>query len=363
MELPQEAYNLIVKYVGSKTDLAALCTVSRAFQRAAERALYNTLDLRGQRQAVSVCDVLARMTRLAVLVVALSIFAQDGESSGEDSTPPNDVFWSTITHALQNTTRLRFLNIYAHHGIEMATAWILDSCSFQLRNFHCDLAWDDHLISFLSTQSRLTDLYLVDYKDSAPSLAGDHDHILPRLSVLECTFTEAATALVPGRPITRLKTCFSRTSIDGKRSELRALLSSIRLSRKALRALDIADSSYTAEFSSELLTSLVNSVHVYDLRYLGTLVLPIGGRQRLEFYGLLIRFSKLRCVEVDVSEWDPPPTHPAALRALACELRLYCPTVSRVIFVYDFERLSVSVLDNLCVPDDEEVSDNLWRDV
>ncbi|OCH92821.1 hypothetical protein OBBRIDRAFT_811454 [Obba rivulosa] len=361
MELPQEAYNLIVKHVGTRSDLAALCTVSKAFQRAAERALYNTLDLHGQIQTVIVCDVLSRTHRIAILVSALSIFAQDEDNNDGEMESSMNIFWTSIANALQGTTRLRFLNLYTDGGVEMATAWILDGCSFQLRNFHCDLAWDGHLVSFLATQSRLTNLYLVDYKDDTP--ISTSVNFLPRLSILECTFTEAAVALVPARPITRLKTCFSRSNIDGKRLEMRALFSSLRLSRKTLRSLDIADSSYTAEFSSELLASLAHSVHVYDVRYLGTLVLPIGGRERLEFYGLLMRFSKLRCIEVDVSEWEPPPTHPAAMRALACELRLYCSTVTCVVFVYDFERLSVSVVDNLCVPDDDIVADNLWREV
>jgi len=48
--------------------------------------------------------------------------------------------------------------------------------------------------------------------------------------------------------------------------------------------------------------------------------------QSLEFYGLLRRFSSLEFVEVDVSEWKPPPRIPAGVRALL-----------QVIFVNDFE--------------------------
>jgi hypothetical protein len=97
---------------------------------------------------------------------------------------------------------------------------------------------------------------------------------------LECTFTEAAATLVPGRPVTRLKTCFSSASIPAKRTELSSLVSKLSLSTRPLRTLDIADSSYTEEFSMEILRGIALHLPIVEaLRYLGTLVLPIGGRQ------------------------------------------------------------------------------------
>ena len=62
---------------------------------------------------------------------------------------------------------------------------------------------------------------------------------------------------------------------------------------------------------------------------------------------MLMRLRHLRCLEVDVSEWDPAPTHFAALRALTFELLLYCPSVSTVVFVYEFERHLVKILLNV----------------
>ncbi|OBZ71332.1 hypothetical protein A0H81_08865 [Grifola frondosa] len=145
---------------------------------------------------------------------------------------------------------------------------------------------------------------------------------------------------------------------------MRALISSLRLSKKGFRALDIADSSYTQDSSLEILISIVNTTSsANDLCYLGTLVLPIDGRKRLEFYGLLMRLSRLRCIEVEVTDWDPAPTNRAALRALTCELRLYCPSVTRVVFVYDFDRFMINVVDDLCVFDEDAVTDTLWREV
>ena len=76
-----------------------------------------------------------------------------------------------------------------------------------------------------------------------------------------------------------------------------------------------------------------------------------------------MRMPQLRCVEVDVSDWDPAPTHAAALRALTCELRLYCSSITTVAFVYDFERYLVKVVGGLVVYDEDAVTENLWREI
>ena len=54
---------------------------------------------------------------------------------------------------------------------------------------------------------------------------------------------------------------------------------------------------------------------------------------------------------------------PAALRALTYELRIYCPQVDRVVYVYDFDRVVMKVVDNLCVLDHEAAAESLWREL
>ncbi|OSC98220.1 hypothetical protein PYCCODRAFT_1471276 [Trametes coccinea BRFM310] len=366
MAFPPDACSLIVKYVAdSKPTLVSLCTVSKQFHAAAERALYNTLQLKGHDLTISVCRLLARTPRLSSLVVALSVYDQDDESDDASvaESDPSSVYWEALAGALNSTTRLRFLSFYFSSG-QPETAWVLDGCTFQLRTFHCDLVWDEHLQSFLATQSRLSDLYLADYQSLAITPTISSSSFLPRLSVLECTFSEAAVALVPDRPVCRLKTCFTHSKLEDKRTELDILVASLRQSKKRLRSLDIADSSYDASFSLELLRRVTDdSALCSELRYIGTLVLPVVGQQRLEFYACLMRLPQLRCIEVDVSEWDPSPTHPAALRALTLELRLYCPSVTSVVFVYDFERHVVKMDGHLAVYDDNAAADNIWREV
>lgn len=288
MELSLETYWVIVKHVGSRADLCTLCRVNKRFQLAAERALYNTNYATDMWDTFGMCKLFTRTPRLAGIVEALTLFIgheDDGDSSPQSEVRfPND-FWPTVSEALHCMTRLRFLNLHIDNGGDAAQAWILDGTAFRLRGFHCDLQWDAHLVSFLNTQPDIDDLYIVDYsvpEDTAHSstsisLPLDPGALL-NLSTLECTFAEAACALVPTRPISRLKTCFSKTRLPEKREELLLLFSKLMETTCPLRSLDIADSSYSESFSMDLLASVVRlQSQVHDLRYLGTLVLPIDG--------------------------------------------------------------------------------------
>ena len=388
MELSADIYRIILRHVGGRTDLSTLCRVNKGFQHVAEQALYSTTYASNARDSFVMCSLFAKTPRLALLVESLTLHIRDGhDTDGPLEVCLSNDFWPIVSEALHQTPRLRCLNLYLDSASDAAQAWILSGTVFRLRSFRCDLQWDADLASFLNTQPDILDLYIVDYSfpedsDAAPvSISSPLDPgALPNLSTLQTTFAEAACALVPTRPISRLKTCFSKTRLLEKREELSLLSSRLMGTTHPLRALDIADSSYSDAFSMELLaavTRLQNKVH--DLRYLGTLVLPVDGDgvrsfisgqprrltpsiKRLKFYGLLRTFCVLRCIEVDVSEWEPPPAIPAGMRALASELRLYCPSLQRVIFVYDFERTAVTVVDGTYALDNEANTDHIWRE-
>ncbi|KAJ7182219.1 hypothetical protein C8R43DRAFT_910805 [Mycena crocata] len=461
-----EAYRTIVRGVSRRSDIAALCGVCRAFRRAAEPALYNTLTINDADTRVGA--TLVGSARIAAHVVALTVQVRrrhqlgegastttsgssEDESGGSstsvrsgasthgsgdehDPDPHPDVepsqtdnYWTIVAGALRNTTRLRHLTVDIADPADSGNAWVLDGCVFQLRTFQCDFDWDDALCGFLGTQMSLNDLALRDFRECtlespAPATSTDkhdasasthtphtldpHDTIdpdtpirpatldttagepqtqllpppalpaltlptlpppgLPALAILECTFSAAAVALVPGRPLARLKTCFSAPDAAGKRAELSALLGALRLSALPIRALDIADAAYTEAGALELLHRIAHTrTTASGLRYLGTLVLPIGGRKRLHFYALLMRFRFLRCIEVDVSAWTPPPTSSPALRALAAELRLYCRAVHTIVFVgLDFERTVVSAgTTGVLRIDDDARPELFWREI
>jgi hypothetical protein len=77
-----------------------------------------------------------------------------------------------------------------------------------------------------------------------------------------------------------------------------------------------------------------------------------------------MRLSLLRCIEVDVSAWSPPPSSSPAFRALAAELRLYCPDVDTVVFVHEFERTVVNTGGTGVLRIDDNASPELfWREI
>lgn len=311
MELTLEAYRNVVKNVGSRADIATLCGVSRGFRQVAERALYNTLFMRNDEETSILCRTLANSSSLGAHVDALTILLSDEDDDSNNDEDDDDEFdderseqadidWAAVARALERTVNLRYFNVHINDGSTTAVSWILNRCTFQLRRFHCDFDWDGNLVRFLDSQSKLEDLYIQDFKEnedanpiddsggaapssSPPSLILNVRSI-PNLTTLECTFSEAAMALVPGRPITHLKTCFSRTEINAKRNEMHDLLSKVGLSTRPLRSLDIADSSYAEQFSMELLAAIVHSRSlVSELRHLGAFVLPVDGREASVF--------------------------------------------------------------------------------
>lgn len=75
-----------------------------------------------------------------------------------------------------------------------------------------------------------------------------------------------------------------------------------------------------------------------------------------------MRLRSLHTVEIEVSDWEPPPS-PQALRALASEFRLYCPSVKCFVFVQDFERTVIRVINGFCAVDPDATTENLWREV
>ncbi|KAG6896199.1 hypothetical protein C0992_009740 [Termitomyces sp. T32_za158] len=382
MALTLEAYRNIVNHLGSRRDIATLCRVSKGFQYVCERALYNTLYFREIGDTIAICNTLAKQPRLSILVDALTINISDTDSDSDDDSvhdieddsptiPLPDVYWPTVSSALQKAKRLRYLNIHINQNTDKAVAWILDGCTFRLRRFHCDLDWDFHLVKFLNTQVDLNDLYILDYNETCSVTITNNQppspflnvNSLPNLATLECTFSEAAIAIVPGRPITHLKACFSRSDICEKREEMTLFFLKIKLSTRPLRSLHIADSTYSEVFSMELLSSIVSyKTTTSELRYIGTLVLPIMGKERLHFYGLLMRFPRVECIEVEISEWVPAPASPPAFRALASEMRLYTPSVTRVVFVNEFDRTVVNVIDGIYRVETDVNTDLLWRE-
>lgn len=305
MTLSMEARNLIVRHAESKRDVCALARVCKDFQVAAERALYNTLYLSGIDATVSLCNILAGQPRVAGYVEALTISARDDEASTEEEVSPRfpEEYWRSVGAGLRSVHRLLRLTIQVEFIGDSRHAWILDGCQFALRTFRCDLAWDDHLVDFLNGQDELEDMYILDFPypadtesqataEPSPPLSPPPPPVrrivspvpragsLPKLSILECPTTDAVSVLVPHRPITRVKTCFATSEIEKKRRELTTLFVNLRLSTRPVLSLDLGDSSYNSDCSLNFLRHCVSSNRTMaNVRYLGTLALPVDGRE------------------------------------------------------------------------------------
>ena len=306
MALSMEARQLIVQHVESKGDICALARVCKNFQVVAERSLYNTLYLSGIDTTMSLCNILANQPRVADYVEDLTIDVRHDETTSEEEELSHlpEEYWESVGAGLRSAHRLLHLAVHVDFIGDSANAWILDDCRFRLRKFHCDLAWDDHLVGFLNDQDELEDLYILDfpYPADADSEATPVEpplplspppppvqrvvspvpraDSLPKLSILECPTTDAAAVLVPRRPITRVKTCFATSDDEKKRRELIALFVNLRLSTRPLLSLDLGDSSYSADCSLSFLRHCASANQTMDnVRYLGTLALPVDGRE------------------------------------------------------------------------------------
>lgn len=290
-----EAHYLIVQNLSSRCDICSLSRVSRSFQVAAERVLYNTLYLSGSQTTAALCNSLAKQPRVSVYVEALTISRTDEEGEMDEETiPPTEDYWNLVSSALRGTTRLRHLTIHLEDAAGFEHAWILDGCRFRLRNFHCDLDWDSSLARFLETQTELVDLYLLDFphpdscgfldvSTDSSTLSSQLDvspNSLPVLSIVECPTTDAVEALVPQRPITRIKTSLSSSTLEAKRDELDRLFHNIRLSTKGILSLDLGGASHSSELSLLFLRRCAASSRTRtELRYLAALILPVGGSE------------------------------------------------------------------------------------
>lgn len=306
MALSMEARHLIVQYAWSRKDICTLARVCKNFQVVAERSLYNTISLSGTDATMSICNVLASQPRVAAYVENLTIAVRDDETTSEEevSSHPPEEYWRSVGAGLRSVHRLLHLAVQVDFIGHSTHSWILDGCQFKLRTFHCDLAWDDHLVNFLNDQNELEDLYILDFPypadvDTQVTHAEPQRPLspppppvrrvvspvprvgsLPKLSILECPTTDAVSVLVPRRPITRVKTCFMTSDIEKKRRELTTLFVNLRLSTRPLLSLDLGDSSYNADCSLNFLRHCISSNRTMDnVRYLGTLALPVDGRE------------------------------------------------------------------------------------
>jgi len=76
-----------------------------------------------------------------------------------------------------------------------------------------------------------------------------------------------------------------------------------------------------------------------------------------------MRLPRIQCVEVEVSDWVPAPSSPTAFRALASEMKLYTPSVSRIVFVCNFDRTVMTDVGGVFRVDNDANYELLWKQI
>ncbi|KIY52475.1 hypothetical protein FISHEDRAFT_35221 [Fistulina hepatica ATCC 64428] len=371
MDVSLEIRDTIILHVTKKSDVASLCRVCKAFRHSAELALYNTLIIRERDVAVNIAETVANHPQISDLVEAITV-SPDINTNGADSSQnvtcddSLDAFWRSISRILHYTPRLRHLNLQT--STNPSTSWILQGCTFQLESFTCDLAWDAPLVLFLEKQADIRDLYLADFAESAQTLPSLSPLACPRLTIFECPIFASVPAFVSGRPITHLKTYWVASH---ESMAIPRFLRSLQFSLAIIRSIDVVDLDCSEEFSIEWLSLVAESPAIANLRYAGTLVLPIREQAGFAFlttmlylYAALMRFLNISAIALDVSQWYPSPVSPVAMRALANEVHLYQPSITRILFVHGDDDYSMAEnIGGNFTTEGTTFGEDLWREI
>ncbi|KAG5735080.1 hypothetical protein E4T56_gene20502 [Termitomyces sp. T112] len=316
------------------TTLHALCLTSKSFYREAEPHLYASLSLTSPQQAYLACRTLAANKRLAKLVRAFWFNDETQNRNNGHGLPRR--FWEGIRSALAGMKKLQRLCLF---DTELSNAWILDPAGyttissntstiafeppFQLHEAKLHFTWDTHLVSFLSTQRALNTLQTFDIIEDAVPRLPLPEGSLPLLQRFDGTLMVAHNILRLGCPLTNLQAAIE----DGVHAPEYVLgflrrLAGVGKTLKALSVLEMPEG--LAGDAVDIIVSLCP-----NLMYIGLVPLPPVHRHTI--YAPLTRLRNLHTAHFDLTTWTPHP-EVRAQRAIACEVRTFCPGIANVVF-------------------------------
>ncbi|KAI9068735.1 hypothetical protein FKP32DRAFT_1561039 [Trametes sanguinea] len=295
-QLPPEVFGAIASYATSQHDLLTLSCTSKAFQRAAEPRIYESMILRDAQSAFIGCHaLLARDAFRAPYVKRMVIYQDPRRANARNNLAAAPLqFWLAIQHALTKTVNLE--SLYIHDPV-CSHSWIVDhqDIKFQLRETTLRLPWDSHVVSFLETQKKLLALVLLDAHYDGPVYP-----LSPgALPILE-TFNGPLLVLpeLLGCPLKRIQ----MTAEHETAPLIPTIVADLGKIMKTLRSLNIVG------LPEEL-------------------VLETWHR----LYRSLMKLPALTVIELDVGTLDPPPNEHFQ-RIILLELRTYCPKLQQVVF-------------------------------
>jgi len=336
MPLSPEIVRRITQLASTRRgDLYALCLTCKAFQREAEVRLYDALLFSEPQKAHQACRTIIEHERLALLVHTFW-FAQESRRP----LPLGQPFWLSIRSALNRMHNLECLVLF---DSSFSNTWVFDPAQirFQLREAKLRFTWDVPLVRFLEMQPKLRLLATYDNLNDSMSV-GLLPGRLPVLEVFDGTFM-VGMQLVHS-PLTHMQLIVDRE--HEVMEQVLDLLPQLSGVHKTLRGLSILD--LPEELASKSLRIISNACPV--LRHVGLIPFPVTNVrffyfltlefirpkislrfQRHKIHDSLMRLHYLRSIQLDISRWNPPPGVPAQ-RALAAELKVFCPTIKHVAF-------------------------------
>ncbi|TFK38945.1 hypothetical protein BDQ12DRAFT_630043 [Crucibulum laeve] len=306
-----EVCSQIVQWVDRRRDLLVLCVTCKAFQRAAECKLYSMMYLIDVNRAQQACRTLITTGRVSY--VRTFVFHPD---SRRGPIPPlKPVFWSLMQGALNAMRNLESLTIV---DPTFSNTWIFDpdQISFQLRESKLRFTWDNHIARFLEGQKKLRVLQFYERQPISATI----DRPLPSLRMLDSCLS-IATQLISS-PISNMQVVMDVEDVQIALTMLRKF-ANLHKTLRALNLLDIVDDNVSLKIFNSVSRSCPQLIH------LGLLPLPVHHRHK--FHHCLMDMHSLRSIELDIARWTPPPPT-IAQRALAAELKIYCPTICTVTF-------------------------------
>ncbi|KAK0234667.1 hypothetical protein EDD85DRAFT_774120 [Armillaria nabsnona] len=152
--LPSEIYDLIFRQL-DRSELPAVALGNKSFHSIATRVLYPTIILKKPIESICCLRTIANSVSLASLVRSFKVDWADLKS-------PTSNFYALVRRALRNLTnhQEKDQKIAIGHGGFCRPPWIIDDCTFRLKEFCSSYSWQAKLARFIECQPMLTALTL-----------------------------------------------------------------------------------------------------------------------------------------------------------------------------------------------------------
>ncbi|KAI0671241.1 hypothetical protein C8Q78DRAFT_974565 [Trametes maxima] len=322
VQIPPEVASVIASYAAPR-DLFMLCLTSKAFQRAAERRIYENMMLRDAHSAFVACHALITGDTLRGSYVKRLVLYQDPRRvTGQNNLSRAPLaFWEVVRLALTKTVNLESLTIFDPNVMH---SWVLDckEFRFQLREGNFRLPWDAPMVAFLQTQPKLLTLTVSDAREAGPLYS-----ILPTALPILDTFSGPLLAVAElfGSPLRRIQ-----MAADEETAPLiPTIVEDLAKKKKTLRNLCVLGLPEAIVLETVQLVS--TAVFSPQLRYLGILPLPVDLGEWHHLHRALMKLPALAMIELDATHWLPPPVE-YFQRVFILELRMFSATLQHVVF-------------------------------